>query len=161
MFQSIKIIPHSLINGSVSPLYQIARFNQLALLKNIIRKKDSLRIQKTHGILQPVNILPFCRIHKNQVKTRFQLPEDLSCVSLQKSDLMAPSCFRKIFSGNGNPFFIVLNCCYLKLLRSIFTHKKCGEAYGCPHLQNTLRLFYSQKHLYKALHLSPDNGNSG
>ena len=32
-----------------------------------------------------------------------------------------------------------------------------GEANGCPHLQNTLRPVYSQKHFYKALHFSPDD----
>ena len=76
---------------------------------------------------------------------------------INRMELRFPSGSPEILFCDGDSLLIILDRYDFKILRTIFTHKKCGEANGCPHLQNTLRPVYSQKHFYKALHFSPDD----
>ena len=133
--------------------------DQLPFLEHIVGQKDPARLQKPQNVFQPVDILSFGGVHKDQVKGTGKFLKDLSRVPFQERDLILSSCSPEIFFCQRDPLLIVLYRSDLKVLRTIFAHKKCGEAHGCPHLQNMLRLLDSQKRLYETLHLSADNRN--
>ena len=135
------------------------RLDQFSFLEDIIRKKDPSRLQKSQNVLQPVYILAFCGVHKDHVVWPGKFSENTSRVPFHKSDLFFPSGPAEIFFCQRDSFLIIFYSRNMKILRTVLAHKKCGEAYGCPHLQYPLRLLKRQKHFDKTLHFPPDNGH--
>ena len=127
-------------------------FDQFALLKHVIRQKDPSRCKQTYHIWKPVNILSLGCVHKNQIISSQKCRKDLTCISCQKSDPVFLSGFAEIFSCDGNSLFIVFYRCDMHIRLSVLTHKKCGEANGCPHLQNLHRPFDRKQYLHETLH---------
>ena len=123
VLQLIQVFPHSRVNGPVPPLHREAGLYHIPVLHHIVGDKTAPLRKKPQHMGQIVDVLAFGRIHKDEVVSSFQLFQHFCRVSLDQRDHVFLPCPCEITAGNGNPLFIILNCCNSALIRCVFTHQ--------------------------------------
>ena len=79
------------MDRAVAPRHGIAGFQDLAFLQNVIRKQKASRARKLHDLRQEVNILPFRRIHEDEIEGAGlrlrELPQNFLRIASKQPDL--------------------------------------------------------------------------
>ena len=132
------------------------RFQDLALLENIVGEQNAPRSQEPDHLRQKADILALRRVHKYEIKSSLQFRQDPGRVSLKKCHALRREC-GKILPCPGRSLFVPLNGDDLARSRRISVHDQRRIAYRRSDLQDPGGTEHFQKTLNKAPGVGPND----
>ena len=146
VFQSIEILPHPFVDGSVPALYQIVGLDEIPLLEHIVRDQHGSLSHEPQHFRKEADVLTLGRVHENKVIGSVQCLQHLRRVPGNQRNPLAVSGSFNILPGYGNSLLIIFNGSDPAVLRTVFRHKDRRKSNGCANFQDFPRSLYHQKY---------------